>query len=159
MRKSLICCAVSVPVVLVSLGQLCMAGEGRTDGIDPNTYAHAKLRPVRLHDAKITGGYLGGYIDMSRRKGVLDYLAKFEQKGHVENFRIIARGSKDKHVGGANNDEFLYKLIEAAGYYSADNAPIRMVFSKVNADILSAQSNDGYLNSFYAMSHVKRTGL
>ena len=151
----MICCAVSVLVVFVSLGQLCRAGEGRHDRIDPNTYAHAKLRPVRLHDATITGGYLGGYIDMSRRKGVLDYLAKFEQKGHVDNFRIIARGSKDKHVGGANNDEFLYKLIEAAGYYSADNAPIRMVFSKVNADILSAQSDDGYLNSFYDNPLVK----
>jgi len=155
MRKSLICCAVSVLVVLVSLGQLCRAGEGRTDRIDPNTYAYAKLRPIRLHDATITGGHLGGYIDISRRKGVLDYLAKFEQKGHVDNFRIIARGSKDKHVGGANNDEFLYKLIEAAGYYSADNAPIRMVFSKVNADILSAQSDNGYLNSFYDNPLVK----
>ena len=153
MRKILICC--TVLAVLASLGQLCEAGDGRWDRINPKMYAHAKLRPVRLHDGKITGGYLGGYIDMSRRKGVLDYLAKFERQGHVENFRIVARGSKDKHVGGANNDEFLYKLVEAAGYYAGDSLPIEAVFSKVNADILSAQSDDGYLNTFYDNPLIK----
>ncbi len=147
MKKSLTYCMALA--ALFSLVQLCEAGDGRHDRIDPNMYPHAKLRPVRLHDARITGGYLRNCIDLSRRKGVLDYLAKFERAGHVENFRIVARGSKDKHVGDANNDEFLYKLVEAAGYYAADNVPIRAVFSKVNATILSAQSEDGYLNTFY----------
>ncbi len=153
MRKSLLYLAVLM--ALGSLGRLSRAGETRHDRIDPNAYAQAKLRPVPLHDARITGGYLGGFIDLSRRKGVLDYLAKFERLGHVDNFRIAARGSNDKHVGGPNNDEFLYKLIEAAGYYAVENGPIRMVFSKINADVLSAQSDDGYLNTYYDNPLVK----
>ncbi|MHC4353162.1 MAG: glycoside hydrolase family 127 protein [Planctomycetota bacterium] len=153
MNKNLTCCAVLT--ALVSLGQLCLAGDRRHDRIDPNAYSHAKLRPVRLHDAKITGGYLGGYIGMSRRKGVLDYLSKFERLGHVDNFRIVARGSKNKHVGGPNNDEFLYKLIEAAGYHAAEKGPIRAVFTVVNDAILSAQADDGYLNTYYDNPQIK----
>lgn len=153
MNKNLTCCVVLTALVLS--GQLSLAGDGRHDRIDPNTYAHAKLRPIRLHDAKITGGYLGGYIGTSRRKGVLDYLAKFERQGHVDNFRVVARGSKTKHVGGPNNDEFLYKLIEAAGYYAAEKGPIRAVFTVVNDAILSAQSDDGYLNTYYDNPLIK----
>jgi hypothetical protein len=56
MKKNLICCAVMTAIA--SLGQLCLAGDGRHDRIDPSTYAHAKLRPVRLDDVRMAGGSL-----------------------------------------------------------------------------------------------------
>jgi DUF1680 family protein len=87
---------------------------------------------------------------------VLDYLQKFEEHGYLENFRIVARQSSKKHSGGPNNNEFVYKLVEAAGWYAPRSKEIAEAFAAVNADILSAQSNDGYINTFYDNPSIKQ---
>ena len=122
----------------------------------PVSYSYAKLRPTGLFDAEISGGYLKPYIDASVEKGVLDYLEKFEVHGFVENFRIVGKKLEKKHAGGANNNEFVYKLAEAAGYYAPRSAAIRETFGKLNADILAAQADDGYLNTFYDNPLLKK---
>jgi len=125
----------------------------------PGAYRHAVFRPVALFDAKIDGGYLRPHIANSIDKGVLDYLEKFEQHGYIENFRIVGKKLEKRHRGGPNNDEFVYKLVEAAGYYAPRSPKIARAFASVNADILSAQSDDGYLNTYYDNALVlKRTG-
>ena len=127
----------------------------RFDDIVRDKYAYATLRPVRLFDADITGGYLQTYIVTSMEKGVLDYLEKFEQHGYIENFRIVGKQEKRKHVGGPNNNEFVHKLVEAAGYYAALSPDIKSSFARIIADVLSAQADNGYLNTFYDNPIIK----
>ena len=115
----------------------------------PTAYKHARLRPTGLSETSITGGYLHPYIERSVAAGVLDYLEKFESHGLIENFRIVGKKFDKKHSGGPNNNEFVYKLVEAAGYYAPRSDKIARAFANINADILSAQSDDGYLNTFY----------
>jgi uncharacterized protein len=115
----------------------------------PAAYKYAKLQPADFSKTAITGGYLRPYIERSMDAGVLDYLDKFEEHGLIENFRIVGKKLDKKHSGGPNNNEFVYKLVEAAGYYAPRNDKIAQAFAKTNADILSAQSADGYLNTFY----------
>jgi len=88
-------------------------------------------------------------------KGVLDYLEKFEQHGYIENFRIVGKQEKSKHVGGPNNNEFVHKLVEAAGYYATRSPDIKSSFARIIADVLSAQADNGYLNTFYDNPIIK----
>ena len=122
----------------------------------PAAYKHAKLKPADLSEASITGGYLHPYIERSMATGVLDYLDKFEAHGFIENFRIVGKKLEKKHSGWANCNEFVYKLVEAAGYYATRSDKIARAFAKTNADILSAQSRDGYLNTFYDNPQIKK---
>jgi DUF1680 family protein len=82
-------------------------------------------------------------------KGVPDYLEKFERHGCIENFRIVGKQDKKKHVGGPNNNEFVHKLVEAAGYYAGRSPDIKCSFTRIIGDILSAQADNGYLNTYY----------
>jgi DUF1680 family protein len=132
-------------VISLTSGQ---AGE-RFDDIARDKYRYATLRPVRLFDAEITGGYLQTYIATSMEKGVPDYLEKFERHGCIENFRIVGKQEKKKHVGGPNNNEFVHKLVEAAGYYAARSPDIKSSFARIIGEILSAQADNGYLNTYY----------
>jgi hypothetical protein len=104
----------------------------------PAAYKHARLKPTDLSETSITGGYLHPYIERSMATGVLDYLEKFEAHGFIENFRIVGKKLEKKHSGWANCNEFVYKLVEAAGYYATRSDKIAGAFAKTNADILSS---------------------
>jgi len=152
--------AVFLIVLTVTLASLQIACEARSPSAEPRNaptaYEYARLKPVGFSDAAITGGYLKPYIDRSMDKGVLDYLAKFEDHGFIENFRIVGKKLDKKHSGWANCNEFVYKLVEAAGYYAPRSDKIAKAFAKTNADILSAQCGDGYLNTYYENPQIKK---
>ncbi|MDP7287308.1 MAG: glycoside hydrolase family 127 protein, partial [Phycisphaerae bacterium] len=144
-------------VVLCGVQIGCSAGiSTRLPRNIPTAYKYAKLKPAGSGQAAITGGYLLPYIDRSMDRGVLDYLDKFEEHGFIENFRIVGKKLEKKHSGWANCNEFVYKLVEAAGYYAPRSDKIAKAFAKTNADILSAQCQDGYLNTFYENPLIKK---
>jgi len=149
--------AVTVALCAASAQIGCAAGpEVKLPLNVPTAYKHARLKPVGLADAAVTGGYLHPYIKRSMSKGVLDYLKKFEDHGFIENFRIVGKKLDKKHFGWANCNEFVYKLVEAAGYYAPRSEKIAKAFAATNADILSAQRSDGYLNTFYENPLIKK---
>ena len=149
--------AIAIAICAANMQMACAVGSLKPLPKNvPAAYKHARFRPTDLSDTSITGGYLGPYIDRSMAVGVLDYLEKFEDHGFIENFRIVGKKLDKRHSGGPNCNEFVYKLVEAAGYYAARGDKIAGAFAKVNADILSAQSDDGYLNTYYENPRIKK---
>ena len=149
-RESVAVFAVAMAISTAGLQMACAAKPlGPLPRNIPAAYKHARLKPTDISETSITGGYLHPYIERSMSTGVLDYLDKFEAHGLIENFRIVGKKLDKKHSGGPNSNEFVYKLVEAAGYYAARSDKIARIFAGTNDDILSAQSDDGYLNTFY----------
>lgn len=127
-------------------------------GAHQGTYKYAKLKPVRLQEVVIRDDYWQQRIDRSRDIGVLDYLKKSQQAGYIENFRIVAKNLEKRHIGGPNNNEFVYKLMEAAGHYAHSNPELAEAFRKLNELVLAAQCEDGYLNTYYENPLIKKNG-
>ncbi len=121
-------------------------------------YPHAEQAPPALRAVEIGPGFWKTHIDRSREVGVLDYLRKFEAHGYIDNFRIAAEGREAKHHGGPNNNEFVYKLMEAMGRYAADSDKVAKALADLSAVVLAAQRPDGYLNTYYENPLVKRRG-
>jgi len=121
-------------------------------------YRYARQKPVGIRQVEIGPGFWKPRIDRSRDVGVLDYLEKFEEHGYIDNFRIVADGREAKHNGGPNNNEFVYKLMEAMGWYADDSRKIARALADVGDTVLAAQREDGYLNTFYDNPVQKRKG-
>jgi uncharacterized protein len=149
-------CAILVVVSTQCLMLSCMTSQKPTQ---PEIYPFAKFKPVELHDARIIDGFWKPYIDTSRDVGMMDYLRKFEAHGNIDNFRIVTQNREENHTGDSNNNEFVYKLMEAAGYYANNSRPVKKAFEALNATVLAAQDDDGYLNTFYQNPLVVKHGV
>jgi len=132
--------------------------DANTGPSEPTTYRHAKLRPAAWRDIKITGGFWKPIRDRSREVGVPDYLSKFEEHGFIDNFRYVANQTAHQHHGGPNNNEFVYKQLEAMGYYAAESDTVASLHKQLAATILAAQQPDGYLNTFFENPIIKEKG-
>lgn len=150
----------AVAVLLAAVvGVSCAPAAGPRAGEPAHeVYRHARLKPFGLRDVEVGPGFWKGRIDPSRDAGVLDYLAKFEAHGYIDNFRIVAEGREAKHQGGPNNNEFVYKLMEAMGYYAADSQPVARALAGLSGTVLAAQRPDGYLNTYYENPLVRKGG-
>ncbi len=118
------------------------------------SYSHAALKPVDLLDVMLADEFLKPRIQTNINIGWDDLHRKFERHGHLEPFRIIAE--KRREPGPKpNNDEFVYKWMEAGGYYaghpSCGEACSRIAadLDKVIALVLSIQRANGYINSYF----------
>lgn len=144
-------------LLLLPLGNSfsALVGEGAKEH---RTYPHAVLRPVDRARVTIEGGFWQPIRDRSREVGVPDYLEKFEKHGYIDNFRYVADNQKKQHHGGPNNNEFVYKLLEALGCYCTESKEVDRLHGKLAATILAAQQPDGYLNTFYENALVQAGG-
>jgi uncharacterized protein len=94
----------------------------------------------------VGAGFWFDRIDAARRVGVPALLARLEEHGVVENFRIRAGRSRAARRGLWFTDSDLYKWMEAACW--AGDA-IRPDLDAVCDDVLAAQLSDGYLNTHF----------
>lgn len=154
-----------VAILLVGFSFVVQSPEAAGDRIrddspsnSPRSYQYAKLRPTAWRDAKITGGFWKPIRDRSRDFGVPEYLNKFEEHGYVDNFRYVAEQTASQHHGGPNNSEFVYKHLEAMGYYAAESDTITRLHKQLADTILAAQQPDGYLNTFFENPINKEKG-
>ncbi|MHC4402687.1 MAG: glycoside hydrolase family 127 protein [Planctomycetota bacterium] len=156
--------AATVVLSVVVLSQTTQAGELPDNGQKPSAgradrgYAHAQLRPFAWRDVAVTGGFWKSIRDRSRDVGVPDYLRKLEEHGYVDNFRYVAQDLAHEHHGGPNNNEFVYKHLEALGYYAAESDALAELHRGLARTILAAQQPDGYLNTFFENERLKRKG-
>lgn len=104
---------------------LCHADES---AVQPqHFYPYAIVRPIGFEDVTINDGFIKTVRDRSRDVGVPSYMAKFEEHGEVQNYRIVVNnilGEKGEHYLRANVDEFVYKQLEAMGIYAAESEEI-----------------------------------
>lgn len=126
----------------------------------PGSYPYATLKPVPLGSVKLTDGFWKPRIDTSVEKGWFDLETKFEKEGHFEPFRIIIEKRGVPSNKRANNDEFVFKWMEAGGFYAGyqECGPacgrIRDDLRKAIDMVLSIQTGDGYINSYFGNPNV-----
>ena len=88
------------------------------------SYPYAQLRPIGFENVKIEDGVLGRIRNCSRDVGSPDYLEKFEANNYVDFFRWVNAAPAKRQNYGPNNNEFVYKHLEAMGVYAAENERI-----------------------------------
>lgn len=122
----------------------------------PGSYAYATLKPVPLFSVKLTDNFWKPRIDTSIEKGWFDLEAKFDKEGHFEPFRIIIEKRGVPSNKRPNNDEFVFKWMEAGGLYAGyqDCGPscarIRADLDKAIDMVLAIRKPDGYINTYFA---------
>ena len=131
----------------------------------PGSYAHAALKPVPLFSVKLSDNFWKPRIETNINKGWFDLEEKFDKNGHFEPFRILVEKRAVASPKRPNNDEFVYKWMEAGGFYSAypEGGPACQRISdelhKTIDLVLSIQAPDGYINSFYSNPNAVDVGL
>ena len=145
-------------IYLIAISVLPCNSQDSRDGFT-NIYSFAKVYPVEYTEVKINDGVLAKIRNRSRDIGVPDYLQKFEDHGYIDNFRFVAENTHKPHFRGASTDEFVYKLSEAMGIYSTEDNKIAQLDKELSKTILSAQKEDGYLNTYISNPVFKEHGF
>ena len=127
------------------------------------------IREVPLKQGRVDDTFWRFYLDLIREKTIpYQYRAlnndssvsienenkkdKFQDKksNAIENLRIAAGLSRDKHYGAIYQDSDLYKWLEAAGYslQLQDDPKLREMAGGIVELIAAAQREDGYIHSY-----------
>ena len=123
------------------------------------------LRALGLAEARITGGFWAGKIDMVARemlpyqwKALNDEVPGAEPSHAIENFRIAAGESSGEFKSTLYQDSEVAKWIEAASY-SLSHHPDPELEARVDEAIrliAKAQLPDGYLNTYFIVAAPER---
>jgi DUF1680 family protein len=141
-------------VVLIGMCAAAVCAADTPAPVEPSqaiakSYAYARLRPIGFEHVKINAGFLRRIRNRSRDVGLPDYLNKFEANDYVNFFRWVKAYPAKRQNYGPNNNEFVYKHLEAMGVYAAESDRIARLHKDLSATIRAAQADDGYLNTFY----------
>jgi DUF1680 family protein len=142
----------AVVLTVACLANVCLAdtsAPAKKNQPIAESYQYARLRPIGFEHVKIDAGFLGQIRSRSRDVGTADYLDKFEAKDYINFFRWVNSDPPKRQKYGPNNNEFVYKLLEAMGVYAAESERIAQLHRSLSATIRKAQADDGYLNTYY----------
>jgi uncharacterized protein len=111
---------------------------------------HAWLRPVPVSAVTLDDGFWAARRTVNAQASIPSLLQELESRGIIDNFRRIS-GRKDvQRRGPRYTDSDVYKWIEGAAYALQSNpdAKLRAMVDGVIDDIVAAQGEDGYLNTW-----------
>ena len=118
---------------------------------------HAKLTCVPINSVRLNDVFWSPKMEVLRKRGIPHQYEMLEKVGSIENFRKASQGRKARE-GFLFTDSDLYKWVEAVGFalaYKPDKKLADLVKRVVN-DIISAQEEDGYLNTYTALTNYIR---
>ena len=116
------------------------------------------IRGLGLREARITGGFWAGKIDMVAREmlpyqwlALNDEVPGAEPSHAVENFRIAAGEASGEFNGTVFQDSDVAKWLEAASYSLSHHpdAALEARVDEVIRLIAKAQAPDGYVNTYF----------
>lgn len=123
------------------------------------------LKSVALSDTRVTGGFFADIQKMVREKmlpyqyrALRDENQGAEPSGAWKNFERAAAGKTDGHYGFRFQDSDLAKWLEAAAYSLTlwPDAELEQKCDEMIAMIAKAQMPDGYLNTYYQLTDIKK---
>lgn len=112
---------------------------------------HCKLKPVPSRAVEMRPGFWKPRMDANSEQSIPALLHLLEEHGVVDNFRRVS-GRKDvERRGPYFTDSDLYKWMEAAAFVlqSEDDPKMARMLDEVIDDVVAAQCEDGYLNTFF----------
>jgi len=94
----------------------------------------------------------------NRSRSIPTHLAAMETHGFVDNFRRAAGRKNIERQGRYATDADVFKWIEAAAHTLAteSNTELRQQLDAVVEDVIAAQADDGYLNTWHVLDKADR---
>ncbi|GAB4319982.1 glycoside hydrolase family 127 protein [Pseudothermotoga elfii] len=113
--------------------------------------------------AVVMKGFLGRYFDRAADVTLPKMYETLEKTGRIDNFRFASNRKEGSFQGFRFNDTDAYKWIEAVSFLFASriNPDLEEKVDLVIDEIIAAQDEDGYLDSYYPKSrkHERWTEL
>lgn len=136
MKATALTCATAL-VVLLFLGSLSAQQPGPT-------YTYAVATPVDTHSTEITGGFWKQRIDQALHHGLPALLTQYERRPVIRNYLPGVL-----HEGATNQDEFLYKALEAGAWLMEKDPPadLKRQYLRIRDIVIAKQRADGYINT------------
>ena len=134
-----------------------MKSSGNTVVVDTANSPYAKLRPIPIENVHIEDSFWAPRISMLREKTLPDQHRIIEETGRLFNFRRASGKEKGKFKGLYFNDSDVYKWVEAVAFSLAiewDDKLHRLAKQTIS-EIISAQDDDGYLNTYFTFERRK----
>lgn len=118
---------------------------------DTRNSPYARLRTVAPRQVRLDEGFWRPWTVRNHERSLPALLEQLETHGVLDNFRRV---SGRKHVarrGAYWTDSDLHKWIEAAAwqFQQGPDPELRRTFDAVVDDVLAAQGDDGYLNTYF----------
>jgi len=117
---------------------------------------HARLYPLALGEAEITGGLWAGRREVNRRRLLPGAVAHLGQAGNFDNLRSAAGQGSAPFRGPVFMDSDVYKWLEAVGWelgrHREPDPELARQADQAIELIAAAQEDDGYLNSYYQVA-------
>ena len=120
--------------------------------IDTSKSSNAKLVPLPVKAVKFApGGFWNSYFEGNREISIPKLFELFEEKGVLDNFRRLTGKKQCERLGPVFTDSDIFKWMEGAAFALAneDDPVIHRQLETAITDILPAQCEDGYLNTYF----------
>jgi len=111
-----------------------------------------KLRFVPIGAVEMKDGFWKARMDRNHERGIPRLLEHLDSHGVIEAFKIVSGRATGKPRGPYFRDSDLYKWMEGAALalQSYDDPKLKSTLDEVIDDVVAAQKDDGYLNTFFA---------
>ncbi len=112
---------------------------------------YARLHDVPVHAVTLGAGFWTPRIQKNRDASIPALLKLLEEHGVVDNFRRLSGRRDVERRGFLFTDSDLFKWMEAAAFtLQYNDAPVlKAHLQSVIDDVLAAQGEDGYLNTYH----------
>jgi len=125
--------------------------------VDTSHSPYARLRPVSISKVRLEDSFWAPRLKTLGEVTLPIQHQICEETGRLFNFRRAAGKETGDFQGAFFNDSDVYKWVEAAAFYLAysyDEKLSNLVIQVVD-DVISAQDEDGYLNSYFTFERKK----
>ena len=111
----------------------------------------ARLKPIPIEHVKIIDKFWAPRLKTLREETLPSQYNLMEETGRIDNFRRAAGKVKGPFRGAYYNDSDVYKWVEAACLTLAyeHDQKIATLLTNVIDEIVAAQDEDGYLNTYF----------
>lgn len=118
---------------------------------DTSQSPYSRLKPIPLDSIRLIGGFWAHKIRMNRDVTIPAQYDRLEEIGAIDNFRRASGRIHREFSGRAAHDADVYKWVEAASISlaSEDSEDLRKLVDKVITEIVEAQEDDGYLDTYF----------
>lgn len=119
--------------------------------VDTTHSPHARLRPVPIRAVRIESGFWQPRMKANRDVGLPALFNHLKDHGVIDNFMLASGRKNCERQGPYFTDSDLYKWMEGAAHAlaSEDLPELRATLESTIDEVLAAQNDDGYLNTFF----------
>lgn len=112
------------------------------------------MEPVSQERVRLTDPFWAPRQRALVERTIPHLFEQLEQAGNAENFRLAAAGKREGFQGPVYMDSDLYKALEAAALalHLDDAAPWRVQLEALVELVASAQTEDGYINTWFTIN-------